>query len=631
MCGIVGVYDGRGNLPSPEVLADSMRRLLLRGPDDTGTWSDRHVRLGHRRLAVVDLSPAGHQPMCSADGRFVLVFNGEIYNHLDLRRRLTPAGGWRGTSDTETLLAAWCEWGPACLERLNGMFAFALWDAREGCLFLARDRLGVKPLYYSWSNGRLSFASRPVALLPLTGRSDFDEQALRCYLELGHIPAPMSFYSQMRKLEPAHYLRVDARGTSLMRYWDYRGLQPQASLLARPQVELVDELDELLRDATRVRLLSDVPLGVFLSGGVDSACVAAQMKAVGVSTPKAYTICFHEPDYDEGGQAAIVARHLGVHHVTETLSVEDLLGLLPLYVEEFDEPFADSSAFPTMAVARLARSEVTVALTGDGADELFGGYHYYKLAGRLAGIGRLPAPARTALRELARRLPLHRARLLAGALAVSGPVETFHYLRSFSKDFTPLLDAGALARTRPSLDWYRQCAAGFAPGLAAAETGMRLDLAFMLADGYLQKVDLATMSASLEARNPFLDYRLVEWSMRLPQQLKMRGGVSKYLLKKVLERYLPADLIHRPKRGFGVPVARWLRGPLRAWALELLHDRTLMSRLPLRPQGVLSLFDSHDRGERDAHPLLWAVLMLLCYVARHDCGAVLPPLQARAA
>ena len=630
MCGIVGVFHSGGRLPESDLFASSVQRLQRRGPDDSGLWSDKLVRLGHRRLSVVDVSAAGHQPMESADGRFVIVFNGEIYNHAELRKQLAPPGGWRGTSDTETLLEAYREWGIACLTHLNGMFAFAIWDQVERRLFVARDRLGVKPLYHAWQGGAFLFASRPGALVPLltSSAAEIDPAALRIYLELGYIPAPMSLYRQVRKLLPGHYMLVDRAGPRIIRYWDYRHIAP---VQKRNENDLVDELDALVRNAVKIRLLSDVPLGALLSGGVDSALVVAAMKAVGVSSPSTFTIAFKEQQYNEGPAAARIAGLIGVDHVTETLGVSNLLELLPLYIEEFDEPFADSSAFPTLAVARLARRHVTVALTGDGGDELFGGYHYYSLAERLARINSWPPAVRQLLGDIAKRLPGHRAKLLAGALRRDTPIAVFNYLRSFAKDFEPLVTDDVLLQTESSNVWFEQVASSFALDLTPAETGMRLDLGFMLPDAFLQKVDVATMAFSLEARCPLTDYRLVEWSMRLPAHYKIRGQQTKYLLKKALCRYLPPEVVHRPKKGFGVPVAQWLRGPLRSWAADLIHDKALVSRLPLDRTRLINLFDLHVSGARDAHPLLWAALMLLCFLAQHDRGVELPPISARRA
>jgi len=610
-----------------------MNRLRRRGPDDSGVWSNGQVRLGHRRLAILDLSPAGHQPMVSSDGRFVIVFNGEIYNHAQLRQLLSPSGGWRGTSDTETLLEAYRQWGTECLARLNGMFAFAVWDNVERRLFLARDRMGVKPLYYSWWNGRLVFASRPSAMTELIrdGGPRIDPASLRLFLELGYIPAPQSLYQEIQKLPPGHYLLADARGPQLTRYWDYRHIAPDSTLLKRDPDEIIDELDELIRSATKLRMLSDVPLGAFLSGGVDSAYIVAAMKAVGTTAPRAYSIAFKEAEYNEGPAATAIAQHLDVDHVVETLSVSDLLGTLPLYVDEFDEPFADSSAFPTLAVAQLARRHVTVALTGDAGDELFGGYHYYPLFEKLARTSRWPTGLKRIAQMTLGALPSHRAKLLAGAFGPSSPVGIFNYLRSLAKDFEPLLTREVLHGTTASSDIFEATAAGFAPGLSNAEMGMRLDMSLQLADGYLQKVDVATMASSLEARCPLIDYRLVEWSMRLPVEFKLGSGETKAILKKALCRYLPEHMVYRPKRGFSVPVAQWLRGPLRGWAEALIYDQSLVSRLPLDTKSLRRLFSLHISGTRDAHPLLWASLMLLCYVARHERGIEMPPLVTKRA
>jgi len=633
VCGIVGVFDNSGFLPSSERFAESLSRLQRRGPDDSGLWSNSQIRLGHRRLAILDLSPAGHQPMVSGDGRYVIVFNGEIYNHEDLRPLLAPPGGWRGTSDTETLLEAYRRWGSGCLARVNGMFAFAIWDNLERRLFLARDRMGVKPLYYSWSQGRFVFASRPSAMTGLLGDrgTQIDSASLRLFLELGYIPAPHSLYQEVRKLPPGHCMLVDSRGPQLTRYWDYRHIAPDAALLKRPEEDLIDELDELIRSSTRLRMLSDVPIGAFLSGGVDSAYIVAAMKAAGGKSPRAFTIAFREDEYNEGPAATAIARHLGVDHVVETLSVSDLLGLLPLYVDEFDEPFADSSAFPTLAVARLAREHVTVALTGDAGDELFGGYHYYPLFERLARTSRWPSGLKRLVQTTFGALPSHNAKLLAGALGPSSPVGVFNYLRSLAKDFDPLLLDSVLNQTAASNEIFETTAAGFAPGLTHAEIGMRLDMSLQLVDGYLQKVDVATMASSLEARCPLLDYRLVEWSMRLPVEYKLRRGQTKAILKKALSRYLPAQYVYQPKRGFGVPVAQWLRGPLRTWAEDLIYDQSLVSRLPLDTKRLRELFSLHVSGARNAQPLLWATLMLLCYVARHERGSVIPPVASRRA
>jgi asparagine synthase (glutamine-hydrolysing) len=630
MCGIAGLFDRDGVSDDPHPMRRCLERLRLRGPDDGRVWRDERIVLGHRRLAIVDLSSTGSQPMHSADGRYVIVFNGEIYNHLELRRELAPPGGWRGTSDTETLLEAFREWGVGCLEKLNGMFAFAIWDRHTHRLFAARDRLGVKPFYYAQRDGRVGFASRPGALRALDPAfaDGIDEQALRAYLELGYIPAPLALHRSMRKLPPAHYLLADESGVRVARYWDFRQIEPSASVKVGSENDLLDEFDQLLRRSVRLRLMADVPVGAFLSGGVDSALIVACMQRESATRVSTFTIGFQEAEYDESRAAKDIAQHLGVEHTTEVLNVRSLLELLPDVIDQYDEPLADSSAFATMAVSRLARRHVKVALSGDGGDEAFGGYHYYGLAQRLQRLARLPAAGRHAAAVLLARLPSHRAKLLSAALRAGGPVAMFHFLRSNAKDFGPPLRPDAMARTQSSEAQFAQYAASFAMDLDPAEMGMRLDTGLLLPNMYLQKVDVASMAYSLEARCPFTDYRVVEWAARLPLRYKLHGGTTKYLAKKLLSRYLPESQVYRPKQGFGLPIATWLRGPLRHWAEDLLNDRAAFERVPLDAARLRELMHLHLTGARDAHPVLWSSLMLLCYVQRHELGADMPAIPA---
>ena len=627
MCGIVGAVHFSGAPLSQDSLAAAVSSLANRGPDGSGTWCEGPAQLGHRRLSIIDISDAGRQPMESEDGRFVIVFNGEIYNHLSLRLLLQPAAGWRGTSDTETLLAAFQRWGIDCVTRLDGMFAFAVWDRVERRLYLARDRIGEKPLYYAEHSGRLSFASRPGALRALNGGTlgEFDPDALAAYVDLGYVPTPHSIWRAVKKLQPAHYLTFDSSGLRLTRYWDFRHIRPKAQLALRPESELLDELDELITNAVRGRMLSDVPLGAFLSGGTDSSLILATMRKVASSRPVAFTIGFREPSYDESATAAAIARHLDVEHVTERLSVTSLLELLPECVAAFDEPIADSSSFPTMAVSRLARPRVTVALTGDAGDELFGGYHYYALAEKMAQLMRLPRQFRARAASVLNLIPSHRTKLLAEAMRRETSVKRFHFIRSMRKDFPSILTDEMQAKAAPSSWLFEASAASFALDLSPSEVGMRLDTAFVLADGFLQKVDVASMAYSLESRCVLTDHKIVEWAMRLPASCKLRDGATKPLLKALLARYLPASLVFQPKKGFGMPVAAWLRGPLRHWAEQLLNEDALFDATPVNRERVRSLFALHLAGKRDVHPLLWSTLMLLGFIAKHERGLELPP------
>jgi asparagine synthase (glutamine-hydrolysing) len=558
--------------------------------------------------------------MLSRDQRFVIVYNGEVYNFKALRSQLSDhVKRWETGSDTEVLLAAYATWGPAFLSRLRGMFALAIWDRDARSLFAARDRLGVKPLYYQAEGLRINLASRPGAVQILRGSSslEVDDQALRYYLEGGFIPAPHSLDRNLRKLPPAHYLLFDEAGLQVHRYWDYREIRPEASWTRRPESDLLDELDELVSESVKIRMVSDVPLGTFLSGGIDSSLVTAMLARHSTGKVEAFTIGFDDPAFDESGPAGEVAKHLGVVHHTEQLNVDDLLELLPLFREEFDEPFFDNSAFPVMAVSRLARRHVTVALSGDGGDELFGGYHYYPIAKVLGGIYALPSAFRNAGASALGVLGSHRARMLSGALRQRNVAEAFAFARGISKDFGSVLREDVLARTQGMVNLYGAMARTHLPGLGAVDQATRLDMAFTLPDDYLQKVDVGSMAFSLECREPMLDHLLVEWAMRLPDSWKLRGFGTKYLLRKLAYRYVPRRILDRPKRGFGVPMARWLRGPLAEWARDTVNQKEVYEVLPLRPEVVRSLLDLHLSGKRDVAPLLWAILVLIDFVARN--------------
>ena len=544
--------------------------------------------------------------MVSAEGRYVLTYNGEIYNYRELRAEL--GGDWRSDSDSEVILRAYARWGKGFLGRLRGMFALGIWDRHEKRLLLARDRLGVKPLYYAQRGGAVLFASRPQALFAYDPQlsTDVDLSGLSLYLEAGYFPAPFTLHSAIRKLPAGHLLEFADGIANVSAYWNPLGIEPIPSWRQRPEADLLDELDQILTSSVKARLISDVPLGAFLSGGIDSSTVVALMSKLASGPVKTFTIGFREAQYDESQYAAEVAKLFGTEHRQEMLSVDDLLALVPSFHEHFDEPFFDSSAFPALAVSRLARRQVTVALGGDGGDELFGGYHYYSILHRVAPAFRLPRILRSGAAQMIRLAPTHRAQLLAETLSEDEPLKAFRFMRSIAKDFGSLMQ-----EPRARMDSVFAATVQQMPsGLTAAEQAMRLDLTHILPEEYLQKTDLSSMSYALEAREPLLDHELVEWSLKLPLEWKLRGGKSKYLLRRLAERYLPREIVERPKQGFAVPIDRWLRGPLRGWARERLEERRLYERFPLDRRRVLELLDLHLSGRRDAHPLLWAVLML---------------------
>lgn len=602
--------------------AETIRRaaatLRLRGPDDSGLWTSENVGLGHQRLSILDLSPTGHQPMLSEDGRYVIVYNGEIYNFQEIRELLgTNSIQWHSHSDTEVILAAYARWGPHCLQRFRGMFSFAIWDHRDKTLFAARDRMGVKPFYYHHSHDCFAFASRPRAISVLKPQLSLqlDEQALRFYLELGYVPAPYGIHRAIRKLPPAHWLRLDRRGLHIERYWDFRPIVPEASWEHRRQEDLLDELDDIVSRSVRARMISDVPLGAFLSGGIDSSLVVAMMAKHSARPVETFTIGFAEKKFDESEHALAVAESVGTRHYCEKLRVDDLLDLMPTFSAEYDEPLFDSSAFPTLAVSRSARRQVTVVLSGDGGDELFGGYHYYRLTHLLDRFFRMPAVIGNLVARLVAALPRHRAQLLAGALRQENALDAFCFARSISKDFTELLPE-VIQRTMSARDLFHNAAKSFPAELSAAEQSMRLDAFYTLPDDYLQKLDVASMAFSLEAREPLLDHELVEWAMKLPLRWKLRGKQSKYLLRKLAYRYIPRNILDRPKQGFEVPIDGWLRGPLQGWAAEQLVDEGAFSGWPMQRARLLKLFEMHKSHARNVHPLLWAALTYMDFARR---------------
>ena len=612
MCGILGFVDFSGGADLTPAFGNAALALLQRrGPDSKGSWSDDLAYLGHRRLAIIDRSREANQPMISCCGRYVIVFNGEIYNFQDIREELSYA--FTTNSDTETILAAYIFYGARCLEKFRGMFSFAIWDTEKKELFVARDRIGVKPFYFVNSCKGFAFASRPqalCALVPGLNRS-IDKQALRYFMEAGYVPAPYSIFEGVRKLEPGHYLTVTSEGVSKTKYWTTDHINSDQSLVGANEETLLDELDSLIDESVRLRMISDVPVGAFLSGGIDSSLVAAYMMKHTQEPVRTFTIGFQDKAFDESGFAASVAAHLRTAHTCETLAVDDLLDLMPTFIKQYDEPFFDYSAFPVMAVSRLARRSVTVSLSGDGGDEAFGGYHYYRMMAGLEQAHRVPAALRKLAGTALQLSPGQRMRWLGRVLATDGAAPAYAFMRGVIKDASHLMKPSLLAATRPLSYLFAERASMLPEDLSYAEIGMRLDLAYTLPDDYLQKVDVGSMAFSLEARDPLLDHTIIEWAAKLPLSWKIRGGTNKYLLRKLAYRYVPRDILDRPKMGFGVPMAQWLRGGLRAWGESLLADNEAFEALELDAQAVRSLWDAHQSNKVQAHTALWSVLVIL--------------------
>jgi len=651
VCGIAGLWDSRG---SEE--ADALRRtgqrmahaLHHRGPDDAGTFEDPSAGLvlAFRRLAIIDLSEAGHQPMSSVCGRYMIVYNGEIYNHKLLRAELVPHINFRGHSDTEVVLGGFTHWGiQATVERLNGMFGFAVWDCATRTLTLGRDRFGEKPLYYGRVAGRFLFGSELKALRAVEGfHASLDRGSLALFMRHGYIPAPHTIYDGVQKLPPGCLLNVfDGIPGDPIPYWS---AVEQAEMGVRntrtgSEEELEDELHALLYDAVGMRMEADVPLGAFLSGGIDSSLVVALMQAQSTTPVKTFSIGFTEADYNEATFAKQVASHLGTDHTELYVTPADALAVVPLLPAVYDEPFADSSQVPTYLVSQLARRDVTVSLSGDGGDELFGGYtRYALLADMWHRLQKIPLPVRKAGAGILAGIPTRRwdaifqaaGPMLPSRARVSRPGEKLHKLATalhFQAPEDVYLQLVSLWRD-PShvvLDGQEpptSLTSGVAsPFTNAGLRAMQLDAITYLPDDILVKVDRAAMAASLETRVPLLDHRIYEMAWRLPDDLRNRPGQGKYLLRKVLDRYVPRPMFERPKMGFGVPVGSWLRGPLREWGEDLLSTSMLRSQGLLDAQVVRSAWVDHLSGRSDRTYELWSVLMLQAWLAEQvTCAPV---------
>lgn len=608
MCGIAGAVFREVEEAD---IGRTLGALQHRGPDARRSKQIGAATLIHARLSIIDLSDEAMQPMLSVCGRYTIVYNGEIYNYLELRKEFEDRYRFRTRSDTEIILALYAELGEAALDKLRGMFSFAIWDRDKEQLFVARDRLGVKPLYYANTGDGFVFASRPKALsmlAPDIGR-ELDRQALRYFLEAGYVPSPHSIFSHIKKLEPGHFLRVTREGIVKVKYWFIDSIAPDHSLVSRKEDDLLDELEALIEDSVRVRLVGDVPVGAFLSGGIDSSLVGVFMKRHAREHVRTFTVGFKEKSFDESGYAEAVAAYLGSQHTCEILAVDDLLTLMPKFVEEYDEPFFDYSAFPVMAVSRLARRSVTVSLSGDGGDEVFGGYHYYRIMHARQFAKRLPLTGLVGAGLM--KVPRQRVRWLGEILARRAPASAYAFMRGVIKDAGSILNPSLVADTHSLAHLFAERAAGYPRELSDAELAMRLDLCYTLPDDYLQKVDVGSMSFSLEARDPLLDPVIVEWGMRLPLQWKIRNGTNKYLLRKLAYRHLPRRIMDRKKMGFSLPMAHWLRTGLKAWGENLLSDDQGLEALELEATQVRKLWAAHQEGQVHAHTALWAVLVLL--------------------
>ncbi|HZB37754.1 MAG TPA: asparagine synthase (glutamine-hydrolyzing) [Beijerinckiaceae bacterium] len=633
MCGIAGIAGGPGSAGarSESVLRSMIGSVRHRGPDGEGIWVDPQggAALGHRRLAIIDLTPTGAQPMVSADGRFVVTYNGEIYNFLRLRDSLYRDNvRLVGTSDTEVMVEWIARRGlESFLSEAEGMFAFAVWDRRERRLFLARDRVGIKPLYWLLHDGFLAFASEIKSLHRLPKwQPEIDRDVLAQYLRFGYTPAPRSIFKGVRKLEPGTFLNYLAgREPEIRRYWDPVAVATEGLAATRslPDREILDLVESEVERSVRQEMISDVPVGCFLSGGIDSSLVTAMMQAAAGRPIKTFSVGFDDPEIDESGYARAVANHLGTDHVEVRVSAEDARNVIPMLPEMYDEPLSDMAQLPTYLVSKLAREHVTVALSGDGGDELFGGYDRYRVAeATWAKLSRVPGPARSAARSFlqgspgpivaltayklgfasSRQSAQRRIARLAEALDGRSPMEVY---RAVSSLWTEAGDI-VIGSREPFLPIYDP---ELARELDPVARFQLVDLCTYLPDAILTKVDRASMAVSLETRVPLLNHKLIELAFRLPASARRRGGMSKWALREVLYRRVPRALVDRPKKGFGVPIGNWLRGPLRAWADERLSDAALRETDLFDPAPIRRRWLDHRAGVADWSYPLWAVLV----------------------
>ena len=655
MCGITGVF-GTDNLPNTDECINRMTNVLIhRGPDDRGTWIDKEsgIAFGHRRLSILDLSEAGHQPMHSKCGNFVLSFNGEIYNHLDLRKELETYSennkessiAWEGRSDTETLLEGFSHFGiKDTLIKAVGMFAIALWDKDNRKLYLARDRFGEKPLYYGWSNKSFIFGSELKALKEFDSFSnDIDRDSLNIFMRHGYIPSPRSIYKDIYKLEPGILLTIDIEGTDLNHpkkvedslnkdiWWSLSESTIKAKQdIITDEVLGIEELEKSLINSISLQSIADVPLGAFLSGGLDSSLIVALMQSISSSKINTFSIGFKEEEYNEAKYAKAVAKHLDTNHTELYLSFNDALELIPKLPELFDEPFGDSSQLPTYLVCLMAKKHVTVALSGDAGDELFGGYNRHLQAPKVWKIiSCLPTSILNIFSFIILKLPVGLINqiglLLPGRYKViflgDKLLKFIDGINKFKREEDLYLslvseweDPSSLVLDSKEPDSLLRNNSSWPVLSSFEERMMFLDTSTYLPDDILVKVDRSSMAASLETRVPFLDHRVVEIALRLSLDQKIRNGKGKRILRKILNKYVPEHLIKRPKQGFGIPLAEWLRGPLREWAEKLIDKDRLNKEGYLNSKLVGQRWEEHLSRERNWEHSLWSVLMFQAWL-----------------
>jgi asparagine synthase (glutamine-hydrolysing) len=632
MCGIVGFRTNRDFSQLQESLPEATSSLIHRGPDNMGLFFDEEagVGLGHRRLSVIDLSKAGRQPMSNDDGMVQIVYNGEMYNFKEVRKTLEGCSHSFSTeTDTEVILKAYLEWGINCLNRFVGMFAFALWDKRSRLLFLARDRLGIKPLYYHFDRGRFLFASELKAMMAFkVFQRNIDPNSIPLFLHYQYIPAPRTIFKNTYKLLPGYCLVYDGQDLETYAYWNLPHRGEEGAFKSKEE-DVIDELDYLLTRAVSDRLVSDVPLGALLSGGIDSSMVVALMQKVNPAPVRTFSIGFREPEYNEAPWASKVANHLGTDHTEFYVTPKEAMDVIPQLPEIYDEPFADSSAIPTYLVSSLARSQVTVALSGDGGDEQFSGYvRYWTTQAMATSFQRLPSSIRSALGMLFKKIPplwvekcylpwrefLPQRFRVANfpdkwqkLITLMGKTEVQELYRMTICLWSEAELYRVLGESLPKSQYEEVFLQ--TEGWPLLSRLMRVDQKTYLPDAMLTKVDRSSMAASLEVRVPLLDHRVVEYTTKLPDSLKYRNGEGKYILRRLLSRYVPSNMFERPKMGFGVPIDKWFRNELKDLLLDYLSPERLKKEGVFDQYLVEEKIKEHLSGEVNHQYRLWSLLM----------------------
>lgn len=616
MCSIFGHVNFSYKLFEKKKIITASDLMSERGPDNKSYLSDNtFYQFAFNRLSILDLEDTGNQPMTSNCGKYVILFNGEIYNHKKIYYQIKSKFSWNGTSDTEVLLNAWTLWKEKVFEKIDGMFAVAIWDSENKKLILARDRIGEKPLYYSKNDDSIIFASRPKSILSMKPelKYNYDLENLNFYLSSGFLMREKSFFSEIRKLEPGTFVSMDHNEFKIKKYWDLNNFYP-SKLNKNSIIYNADKCEELLKESIEERLTSDKPLGFLLSGGIDSSLITAiASKIIDKKNIFAFNLGFYEKEYDESGDAEDVSNYLGINLNKIKLSANELLDFFDTFKNNFDEPFSDSSCFPLLAISKFAKKKVDVVLTGDGGDELFGGYKYYSIVNLIDKFSYSLNPLKFIFSSIYffKNIKNHRLNLIYNLLKKRGTISKFSFSRSVKKDFQSIL-------TKENENFnienvFNNFAYNMNDNNSWVDKSMKLDILTTLNDNFLQKSDLSTMAYSLECRSPFLSKKIIEWSQSLPSNQKVRIYKKKIILKEISKKYLPEKIIRKNKRGFELPVKNWLRNELKDWAIDLIYDETNYKNLPLDKEKIKKLYYLHLSKKRDCHPYLWSILMVLNY------------------